>query len=136
MAYYESGDEHGQALLARAEALRLAGTYLTQVRQYDIAYEALRGAIADAKWSGDMLAAGSGVGSMCWLLIRQGRLDEAERIAAESMDAVEPKITGAEPDQLAVWGGLAMEAAAAAARNNPVIFFAVLQRGRWPPGPV
>ncbi|WP_329462033.1 hypothetical protein [Streptomyces sp. NBC_01431] len=33
VAYYDSGDEHRQALLARAEALRLASTYLTQVRQ-------------------------------------------------------------------------------------------------------
>ncbi|MFB0627544.1 helix-turn-helix domain-containing protein [Streptomyces sp. AB3(2024)] len=118
VAYYDSGDEHRQALLARAEALRLAGTYLTQVRQYDIAYTALAGAITDARQAGDMLAAGSGVGGMCWLLVRQGRLDEAERIATQSMDAVEPKITGAEPDHYAVWGGLAMEAAAAAARNN------------------
>ncbi|MGW6597555.1 helix-turn-helix domain-containing protein [Streptomyces sp. NPDC055036] len=118
VAYYDSGDEHRQALLARAEALRLAGTYLTQVRQYDIAYAAVRGAIMDARQAGDMLAAGSGVGCMCWLLVRQGRLDEAEQVAARSMDAVEPKITGAEPDHYAVWGGLAMEAAAAAARNN------------------
>ncbi|NUK09336.1 helix-turn-helix domain-containing protein [Streptomyces lunaelactis] len=118
VAYYDSGDEHRQALLARAEVLRLAGTYLTQVRQYDIAYTALRDAIADARQAGDLLTAGSGVGGMCWLLVRQGRLDEAEKIAAQSMDAVEPKITGAEPDHYAVWGGLAMEAAAAAARNN------------------
>ncbi|MFJ3220773.1 helix-turn-helix domain-containing protein [Kitasatospora sp. NPDC086801] len=118
VAHYDSGEEHRQALLARAEALRLAGTYLTQVRQYDIAYTALRGAITDAREGGDMLAAGSGVGCMCWLLVRQGRLEEAERIAAQSMDVVEPKITGAEPDHYAVWGGLAMEAAAAAARNN------------------
>ncbi|MFE5536450.1 helix-turn-helix domain-containing protein [Streptomyces sp. NPDC056492] len=104
VAYYSGGDEHQQALLARAEALRLAGTYLTQVRQYDIAYTALVGAITDARQAGDMLAAGSGVGGMCWLLVRQGRLDEAERIAAQSMDAVEPKITGAEPDHYAVWG--------------------------------
>ncbi|MFJ8322772.1 helix-turn-helix domain-containing protein [Streptomyces anulatus] len=118
VAYYDGGDEHRQALLARAEALRLAGTYLTQVRQYDIAYAAVRGAIMDARQAGDMLAAGSGVGCMCWLLVRQGRLDEAEQVAARSMEAVEPKITGAEPDHYAVWGGLAMEAAAAAARNN------------------
>ncbi|MFJ1841404.1 helix-turn-helix domain-containing protein [Streptomyces sp. NPDC088146] len=118
VAYYDTGYEHRQALLARAEALRLAGTYLTQVRQYDIAYTALRGAISDARQAGDLLTAGSGVGGMCWLLVRQGRLDEAEKIAARSMDAVEPKITGAEPDHYAVWGGLAMEAAAAAARNN------------------
>ena len=118
VAYYDSGEDRRQALLARAETLRLAGTYLTQVRQYDIAYTALRGAIADARQAGDVLAAGSGVGGMCWLLVRQGRLEEAERIAAQSMDVVEPKISGATPDHYAVWGGLAMEAAAAAARNN------------------
>ncbi|MDF9813077.1 hypothetical protein [Streptomyces sp. SPB162] len=70
VAHYDSGEEHRQALLARAEALRLAGTYLTQVRQYDIAYAALRGAITDAREGGDLLAAGSGVGCMCWLLVR------------------------------------------------------------------
>ncbi len=118
VAYYDSGEDYRQALLARAETLRLAGTYLTQVRQYDMAYTALRSAIADARKAGDMLAAGSGVGGMCWLLVRQGRLEEAERIAAQSMDVVEPKISGAAPDHYAVWGGLAMEAAAAAARNN------------------
>ncbi|QMU74872.1 helix-turn-helix transcriptional regulator [Streptacidiphilus sp. PB12-B1b] len=118
VAYYTSGEEQQQALLARAEALRLAGNYLTQVRQYDIAYTALRGAITDARQAGDVLAAGSGVGGMCWLLLRQGRLEEAERIAVQSMDVVEPRISGAAPDQYAVWGGLAMEAAAAAVRNN------------------
>jgi transcriptional regulator with XRE-family HTH domain len=118
VAYYDSGDEHRQALLARAEALRLAGTYLTQVRQYDLAYAAIKGAVSDGRQAGDLLAAGSGIGGMCWLLLRQGRFDEAERVAAESMDVVEPKITKAEPDHYAVWGGLAMEAAAAAVRNN------------------
>lgn len=39
---------------------------------------------------------------MCWLLVRQGPLDETEQVAARSMDAVEPKITGAEPDHYAV----------------------------------
>jgi hypothetical protein len=34
------------------------------------------------------------------------------------MDLVEPKISGASADQYAVWGGVAMEAAAAAVRNN------------------
>jgi transcriptional regulator with XRE-family HTH domain len=116
--YAGSEEEHRQALLARAEALRLAGLYLTQVRQFDIAHTALTGAITDAQAAGDLLAAGSGVGAMCWLLLRQSRFDEAEQIASASMEQVEPKITGATPDEYAVWGGLAMEAAAAAVRNN------------------
>lgn len=118
VAYYDSGDQRQQAQLARAEALRLAGLYLTQTRQFDLAYTAIRGALADAQAAGDTLAAASGVGGMCWLLVRQRRLDEAERVAVETMTAVEPRITGATPDEYAAWGGLAMEAAAAAIRNN------------------
>lgn len=117
--FYEgSEEEHRQALLARAEALRLAGSYLTQIRQYDIAHTALTGAISDAQNANDLLAAGSGVGIMCWLLVRQSRFDEAEQIAVSSMDRVEPTISRASPDECAVWGGLAMEAAGAAVRNN------------------
>ncbi|MFE6054220.1 hypothetical protein ACFQ6N_26005 [Kitasatospora sp. NPDC056446] len=72
------------------------------MRQYDIAYVALRGAITDAREGGDPLATGSGGGCMYWLLVRRGQLEEAERMAAQSMDAVELKIAGAEPDRYAV----------------------------------
>lgn len=55
---------------------------------------------------------------MTWLLMRTGRFDEAESIAVAAMDVVEPRMRGGTPDEYATWGGLAMEAAAAAARNN------------------
>ncbi|MEU0120595.1 helix-turn-helix transcriptional regulator [Streptomyces albidoflavus] len=118
VTYYGSGDEHSEALVIRSQALRLASQYLTQIRQYDLAYGAAREAIADARAAGNQLAAASGVGGMCWTLIRTERFDEAEDIAISTMDLVEPKIMGATPDQYATWGGLAMEAAAAAVRNN------------------
>jgi hypothetical protein len=118
VAHYGSGDERLKALVIRSQALRLASQYLTQIRQYDLAYGAAREAIADAEAAGDQLAAASGVGGMCWTLIRTERFDEAEDIAVATMDIVEPKIMGATPDEYATWGGLAMEAAAAAVRNN------------------
>ncbi|MFJ7414603.1 helix-turn-helix domain-containing protein [Streptomyces sp. NPDC098077] len=118
VAYYDSGEEHAQALVERSRALNLVGRYLTQIRQFDLAHVAARGAIEDAKAAGNNLVAASGVGGMCWLLVRTERFDEAEDIAVATMDIVEPKITGATPDEYSTWGGLAMEAAAAAARNN------------------
>ncbi|WP_436739889.1 helix-turn-helix domain-containing protein [Streptomyces sp. BBFR102] len=118
VSYYDSGEERANALVARSRALSLVGRYLTQIRQFDLAHVAARGAIEDAKAAGDNLVAASGVGGMCWLLVRTERFDEAEDIAVATMDVVEPKIMGATPDQYSTWGGLAMEAAAAAARNN------------------
>ncbi|MFG2720807.1 hypothetical protein ACGFW5_21285 [Streptomyces sp. NPDC048416] len=64
--------------------MQLAARYLTQVRQYDLAYTALAGAITDARRAGDTLTGRSGVIGMCWLLLRQGRLDEA-RLSASSV---------------------------------------------------
>ncbi|MGP3928037.1 helix-turn-helix domain-containing protein [Streptomyces sp. 8N616] len=118
VAYYDDGEERVHALMARSEAVQLAGRYLTQIRQYDLAHSAIKSALADARAAGSNLTAASAVGGMCWLLMRTDRLDEAEDIAVTAMDLVEPKIKGASPDEYATWGGLAMEAAAAAARNN------------------
>ncbi|MGW2269600.1 helix-turn-helix domain-containing protein [Streptomyces yangpuensis] len=118
VAYYDGGEEHRQAVLARAEALQLAGRYLTQVRQYDLAYTALAGAITDARRADDSLTGASGVIGMCWLLLRQGRLDEAEQLAAQTADVIEPRLSRATPDECAAWGWLALRAAAAAGRNN------------------
>nr|WP_229848895.1 helix-turn-helix transcriptional regulator [Streptomyces melanogenes] len=50
--------------------------------------------------------------------LRQGRFDDAERAAIETADHLEPRISKAPPERLAVWGWLALQAAAAAVRNN------------------
>ncbi|MFI0728609.1 hypothetical protein ACH4S9_06245 [Streptomyces sp. NPDC021225] len=94
------------------------GRYLTQVRQYDLAYRALSGAIRDAREIGDTNTAAFAVAAMSYLLLRQGRLDEAERVAVEAADRVEPRISTAEPERLVVWGWLALASAASAVRNN------------------
>ncbi|MEV8480238.1 helix-turn-helix transcriptional regulator [Streptomyces sp. NPDC051173] len=118
VAYFDNGEEHAKALSARAEAYLLGGRYLTQVRQYDLAYHALSGAIQDAQAVQDTDTAGYAVVIMSWLLLRQGRFDDAERAAIETADHLEPRISKAPPERLAVWGWLALQAAAAAVRNN------------------
>lgn len=118
VCYFDSGEERNRALATRAEAYLLGGRYLTQVRQYDLAYHALSGAIRDAREIGDTNTAAFAISIMSWLLLRQGRLDDAERVAVEAADHVEPRISTAEPERLVVWGWLALAAAAAAVRNN------------------
>ncbi|MGK5731174.1 helix-turn-helix domain-containing protein [Streptomyces sp. URMC 124] len=118
VSYYDHGSEHEKALSVRAEAYLLGGRYLTQVRQYDLAYHALSGSIRDAQEVNDTNTAAYAIVIMSWLLLRQGRFDDAENLAVETADHIEPRISKAAPEHLAVWGWLALQAAAAAVRNN------------------
>ncbi|MEU5630944.1 helix-turn-helix domain-containing protein [Streptomyces rishiriensis] len=112
------GEEQQRAMVARAHSLLLAGKYLTQVRQYDMAYYALAEAIRLARETGRTQLAATGVVGLCWLLLRQDRFDESEQLAAQTAAEIEPRMSQASPAQLAVWGELWLRVAAAARRNN------------------
>ncbi|WP_225842110.1 helix-turn-helix domain-containing protein [Streptomyces albus] len=114
----EGTREHRQAQAVRAHALLLAGKYLTQVRQYDMAYQALAEGIRVARDSDRTLSAATGVIGMCWLLLRQDRFDESEHLAVVTAQQIEPRISSASPEQLAAWGELCLRIASAAVRNN------------------
>ncbi|MDA0564801.1 helix-turn-helix domain-containing protein [Streptomonospora sp. S1-112] len=116
--HYDTGVEREQALTVRSEVLQMAGRYLTQVRAYDLAHMALRDAVRDAVSIGDRLNAASGIIGQAWVLLRQGRLDEAEDLASRTADEVEPRLPQASREELAAWGWLLLRASAAAARNN------------------
>ncbi|MFI1100961.1 helix-turn-helix domain-containing protein [Streptomyces melanogenes] len=112
------GEEQQHAMIARCHALLLTGKYLTQVRQYDMAYFALVEAIRLARETGQTLTAATGVVGMCWLLLRQDRFDESEQLAAQTAAEIEPRMSEATPAHLAVWGELWLRVAAATVRNN------------------
>lgn len=118
VAYYSGAEERRQALLARQDVLGLTVRFLTQVRQFHLAHIAVKGALADAREAEDSLAVAARVQGLCFVLLRTGRFDEAEKAAVEAMDLVEPKIRDADPVRYSVWGRAAAEAAAAAIRNN------------------
>jgi transcriptional regulator with XRE-family HTH domain len=99
VTYYEGSEtEHRQALLARAAVLGLAGNYLAQIRQYDMAHTAVRACVGDAQAAGSDQATAAYARTLCFTLLRTGRFDEAEEVAVEAMDLVEPKISGASAD--------------------------------------
>ncbi len=112
------GEEKRRARIVRAQALLLAGKYLTQVRQYDMAYHAIAEGIRSARDADARQTAITGVVGMCWLLLRQDRFDESEQLAARTATEAEPQFSSASPAELAVWGELGLRIASAAVRNN------------------
>jgi hypothetical protein len=107
-----------EAVLVRAHALLLAGKYLTQVRQYDMAYQALVEGIRLARQLDETLTAAAGVTGLCWLFLRQDRFDEAAHLAATTAEQIEPRFSSASSGHLAAWGELCLRIASAAVRNN------------------
>ncbi|WP_329028143.1 helix-turn-helix domain-containing protein [Streptomyces sp. NBC_00690] len=110
--------ERHEAAAMRSRALLLSGKYLTQVRQYDMAYHALAEGIRVARDIDDKAGAATGVVGMCWLLLRQDRFDDAEKLATVTASQVEPRFSSASAGELALWGELSLRIAAAAVRNN------------------
>lgn len=113
-----AGGGRAEVLRIRSGVMQLAGRFLTQVGAHDLAYQAIKQAIADAHVSGDRLAAAACVVGECWLFIRQGRLLDAKRTAVDAADRMEPRLSKATPGELSAWGWLLLRAAAAAVRNN------------------
>ncbi|MEU9791967.1 helix-turn-helix transcriptional regulator [Streptomyces sparsogenes] len=114
----DDGEPRQRATIVRSRALMMTGKYLTQVRQYDMAYHALSLGIQDARETGQTLLAAMGVVGMSWLLLRQDRFDECQQLALTTAQTIEPRRSSASPGHLAVWGELSLRIASAAMRNN------------------
>lgn len=111
------GDDRAAANELLAQAYQVCGTTLIQLRSFDLAYRALSLSLDAADASGNQLIGASTVTTMCWLLLRQGRFEEAEQLAVTTADAIEPRFSRAEPAELSTWGWLLLRAAAAAVRD-------------------
>jgi transcriptional regulator with XRE-family HTH domain len=104
---------------ALSDAYGAAASMLVHLDKVDLAYLAMERAIREAENSEDDLRRSSLYGWLSWLLLHQtGRSDEAKHIATREADSIEPKIKGAPPEQVSVWGSLLVGAAVAAARED------------------
>jgi hypothetical protein len=106
---------NGDGRPVRARLLHLTGWLLTQTRQFDDADMALSRAKDDAS---DRLDAAATVNTLCWLLIRQGKLQETLDLAIRWADDIEPRMSRATMSELAAWGWLLIRISTAAVRNN------------------
>ena len=104
-----------EARQARCSAFLLAGSLLVQTRQWDAAEAALRMA-ADAAAS--RLDEATTVGILTWMWVRQGRVAEARELATRWADDIEPKLSKATDEELAVWGRMLLRVANAAVVDN------------------
>ncbi|MEW2089303.1 helix-turn-helix transcriptional regulator [Streptomyces sp. NPDC006682] len=111
------GAEAAAAQSVLAEAYQVAATTLTALGKDDAAFTALERAREAAAKGDDPHLAAVGVSSLAWVLTKQGRLADAERIATATAERIEPNFRSA-PVELALWGVLLLRAATAAVRQG------------------
>ncbi|MGH2599299.1 MAG: hypothetical protein ACRDJ9_07930 [Dehalococcoidia bacterium] len=112
--------DHNLAALneLHAKVHQVVANFLIQLRLFDLAYLALDRSMDSAEQAGDRLLTASSVSTLTFLLLRQGRLDEAARVATVTADKIEPKLSTANQRHIALWGWLLLGSSAAAVRNS------------------
>ncbi|WP_407287545.1 helix-turn-helix domain-containing protein [Streptomyces sp. BP-8] len=115
VARASSGSEAAAAHSVLAEAYQVAATTLTALGKEDAAFTALERARDAAARGDDPHLETVGFSSLAWVLTKQGRLADAERVALRTADRIEPGFRSA-PVELALWGILLLRAATAAVR--------------------
>jgi hypothetical protein len=102
-----------------SDAHGVAASTLVHLGHVDLAYLAMDRATTAADRSEDPLRRAALSGWMSWLLLHQtGSSDQAQRLAVEEADRVEPRLGKARAEQLSVWGSLLLSGAVAAARED------------------
>lgn len=101
-----------------ALAYQLAACLTTQAGHSDWAFTAVEKQLAAAAHASDPLMEGMAVSTLSWVLLRQGRWEQAQSVAERKADALEPSFRRATASQLAVYGNLLLAAATPAARRD------------------
>lgn len=97
---------------------QLAACLATQAGHPDWAFAAVEKQLAAAQRASDPLAEGMGVSTLSWVLLRQGRWEQAQQVAERKADVLEPGFRRPSAEQLAVYGNLLLAAATPAARRD------------------
>lgn len=101
-----------------ALAYQLAACLACQAGHTDWAFAAVEKQLGAAARASDPLMEGMGVSTLSWVLLRQGRWEQAQDVAERKADALEPSFRKSTPSQLAVYGNLLLAAATPAARSD------------------
>ncbi|MGH3566025.1 MAG: helix-turn-helix domain-containing protein [Pseudonocardia sp.] len=117
-AHVATGADVRSAQASVAILLQLTASLLTQLAHEDLAHVALHSALAAAGQSGDELLHAAGQATRSWILSRQGLWSEAEHLALTTAAGIEPTLSTASVDHVAVWGDLLRYGAVALARSG------------------
>jgi transcriptional regulator with XRE-family HTH domain len=113
-----AGDPAADAHAVLAKALQLGAHTAVQNRMEDLALLGLDRAQSAARLSSDPLLPSMMLNSVAWIFLRTGRLPDCEQVAVTAADSIEPTFRTSPPAQIAVYGGLLLSAATAAARDS------------------
>lgn len=100
-----------------AQLYQITGCTLVHLGQPDAAWLALERARTAAERGDDPLRAATLLGTVSWLLLTQGRYDEAHPLAAQTAAGLEPRGDVPAP-HLSVYGSLLLTGATAAGRDK------------------
>lgn len=109
-------NELAQSLLATV--FELAAGVTVMLGNEDLAWLSTERAVTASEQCPDPVTRASAVYWAAWILRRQGRYRESLAAATRAAETHEPRLTRATPEELTVWGGLLVNAAGAAARND------------------
>ncbi|MGP4002587.1 helix-turn-helix domain-containing protein [Streptomyces sp. 8N706] len=112
-AHTEGDRAAAQAVLA--EAYQIAATTLAGLGKEDAAFTAIEHSIAAARQSDDPHLETMAISCLSWIFTKQGRIDDAERVAVETAARIEPGFRSS-PVDLSLWGILLLRGATAAVR--------------------
>ncbi|WP_438486403.1 helix-turn-helix domain-containing protein [Streptomyces sp. S186] len=115
VAHASTGSTAAAARSVLAEAYQIAATTLAALGKEDAAFTALERARVAAADGDDPHLEAMGFSSLAWVLTKQGRLADAERVALSAAERIEPGFRSP-PVELALWGILLLRAATAAVR--------------------
>ncbi|MEO3976376.1 helix-turn-helix transcriptional regulator [Streptomyces sp. CAU 1734] len=116
-AHAFTGAERAAAHSVLAVAYQVAATTLTALGKEDAAFTALERGMAAVRESDDPNLVTLSASTLAWVLTKQGRLADAERIALARAEEIEPGFRS-DAEDLALWGILLLRAAAAAVRQE------------------
>jgi transcriptional regulator with XRE-family HTH domain len=117
-AAVEVATDQATAAATLAELLQLTASLLAHLAHEDLAHLALAEAVRAAEASGDELLFAGQQATRSWVLSRQGLWSEAEHVAVTAAEQMEPALSRASIDQVAVWGELLRYGTTAVARSG------------------
>ncbi|MGH3924979.1 MAG: helix-turn-helix domain-containing protein, partial [Pseudonocardiaceae bacterium] len=113
-----TGQERAAAFTVLADVYQVAAVLVTHLSHDDLGFVAAQKAITAADRSDDQNLRAVTVATLSFILLRQGRLTEAEQVALDKANENEPSLVKATPVELSVWGMLLWMGMTAASRNE------------------
>jgi hypothetical protein len=117
-AFTSADGDRRAAYALLAELLQMTASLLAHLAHEDLAHLALAEADGAAAAADDHLLAAGMQATRSWVLSRQGLWSEAELVALAAADRIEPTMSRASVDQVAVWGELLRYGTTAVARSG------------------